>query len=119
MRVLQRLCKPTAFEPNSCVYGVAQLAFVLALAVAVIDNFNRTQIVGGFGLAATITINASIALAVGAVGKGHLMAAFVDFYNFVEGAIDQRTPIAAADIVAVGVVLNDTNFIDLSSQTHS
>ena len=101
-------------------YGVAQLAFVLALAIAVINNFNRTQIVGGFGLAgAAVTINASVAVAMGAVVEVNLVVAFAHFHHFVEGAVLQGAPVAAAKIVAVGVVLNRTNFIDLSSQIYS
>jgi hypothetical protein len=47
------------------------------------------EVVGGFALPCTaVVIGALVAAALGAVGKGHLMAALVDFYNFIEGAID-------------------------------
>ena len=95
---------------EQCFDGIAKLTLVLTFSVsattAIVNQFNIAEIVGGFALPCTaVVIGALVATALGAVGKGDLMATFVDLDDFIESAIDQCSPITATDIVAIGIVL--------------
>ena len=69
-------------------YRIAQLPFVFPFSIStaadVVDHFYIAEVVGGFVFAsATVVVGTPIATALGVIGKGDAMGAFIDLYYFV------------------------------------